>query len=133
MSDFPEIPKGAGNFLAAVVKAVQVTGGQREWRLVGVRGLRLYRQPGGCLEIGQDDSPDNDLVHVCDGDVADFYRLLGVFIEQTEPEPEPEPEPETRCEGSCDCSVGICNEPSDAWCDHCPVHCDCPVHGPVSK
>jgi hypothetical protein len=31
-------------------------------------------------------------------------------------------------DGSCDCTVGICNEPADAWCDHCPVHCTCPHH-----
>lgn len=35
------------------------------------------------------------------------------------------------CDGSCDCSIGICNEPADAWCDHCPVHCTCPEHKQV--
>lgn len=63
-------------------------------------------------------------------DCPTCQRPPGVFIgcwDETWPEPEPQ------CEGSCDCSVGICNEPSDAWCDHCPVHCDCPIHGPVSK
>jgi hypothetical protein len=32
---------------------------------------------------------------------------------------------EEECDGQCACSKGYCNDPEDAWCDHCYVCCGC--------
>lgn len=39
----------------------------------------FYRQPFGCLEIGQ----DGDIVHICSGDVKQFIAKLQSFVDRT--------------------------------------------------
>lgn len=47
----------------------------------------LFRQAGGCLEIGQEsDDPDkpDDLVHICTDDIPEFLTELARFVKATD-------------------------------------------------
>lgn len=44
-------------------------------------GIWFYVQPGGCLEIGQQNGEnDHDLVHVCNDDIRAFMSLLNAHV-----------------------------------------------------
>jgi hypothetical protein len=38
----------------------------------------FYRQPSGCLEIGQ----DGDIVHICSGSIEQFIAKLQAFVDR---------------------------------------------------
>lgn len=41
--------------------------------------MYLYRQPSGCLDIGQ----DGDIVHICSGSIEQFIAKLQAFVDRT--------------------------------------------------
>ncbi len=51
------------------------------WDLDDPLKTYFYRQPGGCLEIGQVD--DDDLIHVEAHDVDRFMELLNQFVKES--------------------------------------------------
>lgn len=74
-------PSNAANLDELMTGVVKELDGAR-W-VIGDRWL--YRQPGGCLEIGQMDSAtyigeDVNLIHVCDCDVDSFMTILNHFV-----------------------------------------------------
>lgn len=49
--------------------------------------IQLYRQPGGCLEISQfdEDTGEQDLVHIELEDLVEFVGAVALFIAETTP------------------------------------------------